>query len=211
MDFIFDPSLVLYLPFYKLGGASFMSKDKHGHLCTVTGAVWTPGGRLFDGLDDKINVGRPSVLDITGAIALEVWFKYTNQGSLFDKLSIGAANAYALYANATSLQLELRGLGDGRLQLSTTDHTDGAWHHLLGTYDGSSATYIYFDGELLGTESDSGSISVAAVDLYVGARPRSTGDDNFFKGTIGEARIYNRYLTPLESQHNYLATKWRYR
>ena len=27
---------------------------------------------------------------------------------------------------------------------------------------------------------------------------------------IGEVRLYNRRLTPLEVQHNYLATKWRY-
>ncbi len=30
-------------------------------------------------------------------------------------------------------------------------------------------------------------------------------------GNIDEVRIYSRALTPLEIQHNYLATKWRYR
>ena len=32
-----------------------------------------------------------------------------------------------------------------------------------------------------------------------------------FDGLIGEVRIYKRALTPLEVQHNYLATKGRYR
>ena len=54
MNFIFDPSLVLYLPLYQLDGASFVSKDAHGHLCSVTGALWRPNGRWFDGTDDTI-------------------------------------------------------------------------------------------------------------------------------------------------------------
>ena len=60
MNFIFDPSLVLYLPLHQRDGSSFMSKDAYGHVCTVTGAVWTPEGRLFDGVDDYI---RDYILD----------------------------------------------------------------------------------------------------------------------------------------------------
>ena len=41
MGFIFDPSLVLYLSLWKLDGDSFMSKDAYGHLCTVTGALYS--------------------------------------------------------------------------------------------------------------------------------------------------------------------------
>lgn len=53
-DFILDPSCILYLPLWKKDGAQFMSDDMYGHLCTVTGALWTPQGRYFDGVDDKI-------------------------------------------------------------------------------------------------------------------------------------------------------------
>ena len=65
MDFIFDPSLVLYLPLYQPDGASFASRDAYGHLCTVTGALWTPQGRTFDGADDIIDLGNnvQTVLD----------------------------------------------------------------------------------------------------------------------------------------------------
>jgi len=50
-DFIFDPSLVLYLPLYQLDGWAFMSRDAYGHLCSVTGAKWTPQGRDLDEQD----------------------------------------------------------------------------------------------------------------------------------------------------------------
>ena len=71
MNFIYDPSLVLYLPFYQLDGASFMSKDKHGYPCTVTGALWRPDGHYFDGTDDKIVVPDAASLDITTGITIE--------------------------------------------------------------------------------------------------------------------------------------------
>ena len=44
--------------------------------------------------------------------------------------------------------------------------------------------------------------------LQLGAISRGTAE--LWNGLIDEVRIYNRALTPLEIQHNYLATKWRY-
>lgn len=35
--FILDPRLVLYLPLWKLDGASFADHSAYGHLCTVKG------------------------------------------------------------------------------------------------------------------------------------------------------------------------------
>ena len=70
MNFIFDPYLVLYLPLYELDGASFMSKDAYGHLCTVIGALWRPNGRYFDGIDDRIDLG---IALLGNANTLEIW------------------------------------------------------------------------------------------------------------------------------------------
>ena len=76
MDFIFDPSMVLYLPLYELDGASFMSKDAYGHLCTVTGALWTSQGRDFDGIDDSITL--PTAFDSLTDLTLEAWLLCNN-------------------------------------------------------------------------------------------------------------------------------------
>ena len=75
MNIIFDPSLVLYLPLYGQDGASFMSQDAGGHLCAVTGALWRPDSRYFDGIDDKINCGHSPALNLTSGVTVEVWFK----------------------------------------------------------------------------------------------------------------------------------------
>jgi hypothetical protein len=68
-----DPDLVLYLPLWSadLKGDSFYSKDSYAHLCTVTGALWTPQGRHFDGVDDKIAVPYHSVFQITAEVTVE--------------------------------------------------------------------------------------------------------------------------------------------
>ena len=55
-DFVFDPSLVLSLPLWKLDGAKIRSEDAYGHLCTAYGALWRPAGRWFDGINDYIGI-----------------------------------------------------------------------------------------------------------------------------------------------------------
>ena len=68
--FISDPSLVLYLPLYQLDGTAITSKDAYGHLCSVTGVTWRPDGRCFDGVDDEIDCGNGSSIQIGGAITI---------------------------------------------------------------------------------------------------------------------------------------------
>ncbi|MDO8687497.1 MAG: hypothetical protein Q7K41_02790, partial [Dehalococcoidales bacterium] len=81
MDFIFDPSLVLYLPLYEPDSSSLMSKDAYGHLAAVTGATWGTLGRTFDGSDDQIDCGNASSLvtafggDTTGSYTYLWWQK----------------------------------------------------------------------------------------------------------------------------------------
>ena len=55
-EFIHDPSLVLYLPLYKHAGAVISDESHLGHLCTVTGALWRPNGRYFNGSTNKIEI-----------------------------------------------------------------------------------------------------------------------------------------------------------
>ena len=47
---------------------------------TISGATWTPLGRFnsalqFDGMDDQVDCGNSSTLDITDMITIELWMK----------------------------------------------------------------------------------------------------------------------------------------
>ncbi len=212
--FIFDPSLVLYLPLHKLDGASIVSCDAYGHLCSVTGAIWTPQGRSFDGLDDNITSGAHAALAIANTITLEAWVNPFT-------IAAGTMTLFEVNAGVNSgISLNVNQGAGGKMQ-GWFYGTDSAWHgtpgtavltagrflHLVITYDKKQfkefANGIFQDQSAYTVAIEIGSTQSAHVgESYAGS--------NDFQGTVGEVRIYNRALTPLEIQQNYLATKWRY-
>ncbi len=219
MDFIFDPSLVLYLPLYELDGASFMSKDKHGHLCTVTGAIWTPRGRDFDGSDDKI--ARDSgVAGIGGQLGLTViaWVKRGAIGAEQDVFALGATNQtdYVMLVFLADNTLRFTA-GDGgsttRLTTTATFTDTDSFLHIVGTCDPTNPKVHVNSVDEAGTAIDELTTALPSFTTYlrIGNRYRTTGETGFFNGLIGELCLFNRALTPQEIRHNYLATKWRYR
>jgi len=218
VDFIYDPSLVLYLPLWKLDGSSFADRSAYGHLCTVTGALWTPHGRDFDG-DDYIELTDDGVatspLNFTsGNFTIMVWLKisvldatrviyqrglYNTDGFYWMLLSNGDLDSYSNQADAN--QRNLSTVGDivvDEIALVTLVRT-------------GTAITMYKNTDLLTLAT-----TTAITDPATCSRTAKIGvhDDKaqrFWKGSMGEFWIYNRALTPLEIQHNFLATKWRYR
>lgn len=210
-DFIRDPSLIFDAPLYKLDGASFMSKDAYGHLCTVTGALWTPRARDFDGVDDLIRIPAASILRPT-QITVEVWVYInslhpTNWSGLIGLESAYPDSGYTLIARESegiSIGVSVEGVWTP-LDFGSAVAPLKQWLHAVSTFNGSSLEN-FVNAASVATLAAPGNITYAANrDLVVG-RYSVTSD-----GAIGEVRVYNRALTPLEIQHNYLATKWRYR
>ncbi|MBI2851406.1 MAG: hypothetical protein HYX80_10305 [Chloroflexi bacterium] len=117
MDFIRDPSLMLYLPLYKRDGGAFESHDGYGHPATVSGALWRPGGRYFDGIDDKVNLPDVPALSPASQITLEAWFKPAQTAAIgrivskfpsdYKGWSIfhGTAIGFQLYAGASLAEI----------------------------------------------------------------------------------------------------------
>ena len=100
---------------------------------------------------------------------------------------------------------------------STNTVNDNVFHHILCQNKALSGgdlsdVEVYIDGSLETpsvTNNTLGARSILNnVNLRIGSRD---GGGQPFSALIGEARIYNRALTPLEIQRNYLATKRRYR
>ncbi|MEE9366521.1 MAG: LamG domain-containing protein [Dehalococcoidales bacterium] len=212
MNFIFDPSLVLYLPLYELDGSSFASKDAYGHVCTVTGALWRPNGHYFDGTDDYIDCGSGSSFDVTDNVTLEVWIYVTSTaGSRYicgknpDKWALMFSNGSMIPASYM----------DGVVHKShgaAAAINQSEWYQLAFTYDkdgGSNNRSIYINGRVSAQQTTTGAIGTSATSFFVGSY--DAVPNNPFDGRIGEVRVYNRALNPQEIQHNYLATKWRYR
>jgi len=206
-----DPGCVLYLPLHRLDGASFMSKDAYGHLCTATGALWTPQGRSFDGSDDLIDCGNPVVL---GETTFMWWMKTSHDwaayGGIFD-LSSGATYQ-GFHMTNQSRELYLRLNSSNRCRFSGVPADLSGWHHY--------ALYIAGGGQ---NDIDNATLRIDETDYPPDTVVKTNAplawdkfilgmsDYGFLECTIDEVRIYKRGLTPLEKQHHYLAAKWRYR
>ena len=70
---------------------------------------------------------------------------------------------------------------------------NGAWHHLVGTYDGK-ALKLYVDGELKTATPDAGCIiATNAFNLNIARNSEIT--ERFYDGAIDDVRIYNYALS----------------
>jgi len=206
---------VLYLPLWRqdMTGSPIISKDTYAHLCSVTGALWTPQGRDFDGTDDRISVPRDSSFEPASALTLESWSKSTTyDGTILDKAKDVHTAPHFTYAlnhslGSEKLNYQLTTAGVRTTLVSDSIFPLGVWIHVVATYNGS-AMKLFFDGELDNETAKVGVITYYDTDLLIGELRNDPGYD--FDGLIGEVRIYNRALSLPEIQHNYQATKWRY-
>lgn len=86
----------------------------------------------------------------------------------------------------------------------STPLSDGRWHMVTGTYDGSNAR-IYVDGVLEGTSSTStGTMADRSHNVLIGANLVTGSLVRYFNGQIDEVLIINRSLTANEIYELYL-------
>jgi len=205
---------VLDLPLYHpiLSPSSFKSLDANQYSCTVTGAIWLPQGRTFDGNDDYIEATCPQLDFTTGAFSGVIWVyldaigvSYTHlitRGLLVTDGWFFAIEAGG-YLNINTNQSGAR----QQTYSNAGDVTTGSWLCLGFTRDGA-ACKVYKNGV------DITLVSGTHVDPLTSARTLKIGiDDNLtsdLDGTIGGVQVYNRALSSAEILRNYQSTKWRY-
>ena len=77
--------------------------------------------------------------------------------------------------------------------LVTTPPSEGNWHHIAGTYNGSSIS-LYIDGQIVTQQTASGSMPITTDSLAIGFKPNANMF-YYFNGIIDDVRIYGRSLT----------------
>lgn len=205
-DDIILSGLVFYAPLYRFQALKFNSVDPYKHLCTRTEGTWGTQGITMDGTNDFIDVGNPTVLQITGAITVGAWIKTTSLNRTLAK--------WATTGNQRQFELQTRywvittnGITEIYREYGTLVR-DGAWHHLVGTFYPSTNLDIYIDGAL-----DNGALGGvipatlfnSSANVYIGRMEAS-----YYTGIVDQVMIYNRMLTAGEIAHIYNTTKGRY-
>jgi len=153
----------------------------------------------FDGVDDTIDVGTAS-LGITTAISVSAWVKTTATGVIriivaeddtgSDRnwlLFLGSNNKIGWYLYNTDDTLV------GLYRAAANEITDGDWHHVLGTYDGTSdadGIKLYVDGNVeTATAGSTGIRSAASVEPAIGSK--TAGANWFWSGNIDEVSVFD--------------------
>ena len=199
-----DPSLIARWTFETDPSAGAHDVTGHGHdaACVTTCPTLVAGkagnGYRFDAAKSEA-LRTPDSLAFRGNYTIAAWIKIdavptTNSFSIMAKpLGTGTANSW---------QLEV--LSDDKLSHSAgTPHTlEGstaitinAWHHVAGTWDGTTK-YVYVDGVQVGSVAATDDFDTHAV--YLGSDENNGAPALFFSGVLDDLRIYNRALTTPE-------------
>lgn len=182
-----------------------------GDLQNGTGFGEGQVGRAFalDGLNDRIIVDDEPAFDLAGPFSVHVWLFSAGapgnyQGILnkgyhtagpfevrmtrqFDPLSrgLGCSDQHALFFGVNTTL--------GRA-FAASCLTKGQWHHVVGTWDGSSVR-LYVDGELVGGRSLGGRLITNNLPVSIGWNG-SFGE--YWAGRLDEPAIFGRALSASE-------------
>ncbi|HEX8632208.1 MAG TPA: LamG-like jellyroll fold domain-containing protein, partial [Catenuloplanes sp.] len=157
----------------------------------------------YDGTDDYSQALATTGIPIGAAPrSVEMWFKTTSvaRQTLFEYGSFGDTQEFGLYLRANNNDIVAWGFGGAGKDITfplATPVTDGAWHHVVNTYDGTTLA-VYIDGVLLGAEATVRN-TVMDVDgsFGIGAALPLTGNGNsggYFNGSLDEVSLYSTVL-----------------
>jgi hypothetical protein len=199
--------------------ASTASQDQAaGTGWTANNRRWGAGALMFDGVNDNVLLsGDPTSLSFerTNSFSIETWIK-TNSTTGYKAIVSKMANSspfrgYELAINGTAPFFQLINTNtsnDLKITASGTNISDGNWHHVVATYDGSSTaagTNIYVDGALQAKTITSNTLSATIIttqNVAIGGRANA---GSFFPGVIDSTRVYSRALNAAEILSNYQA------
>lgn len=167
------------------------------------------GSIVFDGVNDRIELGTPNSLIFTGNITIECWVKSTTASGVMlitGNWILPSSFNYGLFWNDTGSSSGLALLvSNSFVRLTTNPYIDGKWHHLCGVCVPGGISRLFVDSVQVASQSG-GSISNSSYRWLIGS-----GDNRWpFPGNIGYTKIYNRALSSSEILQNYNATKSRF-
>ncbi|HEY9175703.1 MAG TPA: family 43 glycosylhydrolase [Verrucomicrobiae bacterium] len=172
-----------------------------GRTGSVQGApVWTNPGLKLNGSTDYVNCGEALGNDVQHALTLAAWIRadaFADWAGIITKGTNTSPYALQVWGDG-SLRFSANwgappgGVGSGSWN-SVAKLPLGEWAHAAVTYDGAAVRF-YLNGMLdLNQPGVALRFGVVNEPLFLGAD--FPGGDEFFNGTIRDARVYGRALT----------------
>ncbi|MEA2747164.1 MAG: hypothetical protein QOI41_1307 [Myxococcales bacterium] len=195
---------VMYVRFGESSGG--IAHDEVGHTdgtYPASGADLRVPGALTNDPDTAIAFSGVSNVQFAAGIefldvapfSVELWIKHdvtTPNGFVLDHESY-PRQGWSLFVDDKGVYFER--FGD--VNASTAGQNalaDGAWHHIVGTWDGS-VQRLYVDAKLADARSNAVSIPKPVGTWTVGGQ-NCVCTNNFFTGALDELALYDRALAP---------------
>ncbi len=198
------PSISPPLAYYKLDETSGTTASDatgggndgawQGTLGSQWGAGKINGGGSFNGSDNYIQLPIGSINAISPRLSVQLWFKYTD--STEDLLIVNSNAANSAYWFIESFGgFGITAASDGGILNFGSGFNDGAWHHLIVVWDGSTITG-YVDGVVGGSVAGGFTPQASIGPTIGGLNPAvSFGGAVAWNGSIDEVGIWDVALT----------------
>jgi hypothetical protein len=196
--------MIAYWKFNECAGTTAADAVNANSGTLVNGPVWTSGkidcALSFDGVSTYVNVAPSSTLNVTNQLTIEAWINMAAQAGgpqhyIVDSRDGSSTGGYGLNVDTELIQFWI----GQRWPDFSVSITTGAWHHVVGTYDGTTMV-VYVDGTSVGSAPFSAVSSPSTAPLFIGQRYTSS---EIFNGLMDEVAIYNRALSPADVQQRY--------
>ena len=172
------------------------------------------GGALqFDGTNDRVDMGDPDVLDITGTLSMAFWMYrlgdgassygplvgknksggYKNDGYWVGSYNDATLNSFIRFSITTN--------GTGTNLDSISGIADDEWHHIAVVYDPAARMAIYIDGVLDAELTTGVPAAIQSVDTGFTLGNLATGstmDSYSYNGHLDEVLVFNQVLSAEE-------------
>jgi len=165
------------------------------------------GSIVFDGVDDFINCGNNSTVQITiGTISS--WVKLSSIISGYRGILV-KQNAWGLFAkDGIFITYDWGGGGDRSTGINIVD---GTWKNVIMSFtetigSPSNNVILYLNGIAVLTTTVKHAVNNVALTIGSGSPSAS----QIFNGNIANSVVYNRVLSPSEILQNYNAQKSRF-
>jgi len=171
----------------------------------------------FDGIDEYVAMSDVLAFERTDPFSISQWVRFTAvTGCHFVSKLLGGPS-YRGYATGvlagtglTEFVLLNNNVANVRIAVDSLNPiNDGAWHHVVWTYDGSSLAagcVLYIDGALapMTVVTDALNATILSASTF-GIGARVAGPAWFFTGNMTEVSVYNKVLSLAEVQAMYNA------
>ena len=206
-------SPVLYTETSRSSTASLIDLKKTTDIDVSNVSFDSTGQPTFDNTDDRITMPNSSVFNHTSELSIEAWVKFVgnNNDFIFEKGNVNTQ--YSLFSHGSDIVFRTWHAGDSGYQSlapskTTAGITNGQWHHIVGSWDGSTKR-IYVDGVDKASVSKSGALTTTSNGAAIGSFG-GTSSGYYFGGDIAIVKIYDKGLSATEIKQNFNAYKNRF-